>query len=179
MAEHIYIADSFGLSSTITYGDFGSEVTNLRAAANTVTFPTSDLTLVKGESITRAILTADYYMSTGSSSGDEEISVNGSYFNGTHQLDVSEFTEGQNWGVNFYFCLANKALGDNALTVEYSSVTKTVTFYNIVLTITTSLKHVYYYDGTQWVSATIKYYNGSEWVSVNGLKYYDGSSWVE
>ena len=182
MAEYIYTVDKFSLNSTITYGDFGSEVTSLSSGSTNMTFPTSDLVLAEGESITQAILTADYYMSSGSSSGDEVVKVNGLNFDGTCQLDVSEFVEGQNWGVSFYFCLAYKALGDNALTVESLSVTKTMSFNNVKLTIMTNASaktsNVYYYDGTKWLSAIVKYYNGSEWVEVVSPKYYDGTQWL-
>lgn len=184
MAEYVYTVNSFSLTSTITYGDFGSEVTSLSPGSTTMAFATSDLVLAEGESITQAILTAEYYMSSGNSSGDEVIRVNGSNFDGTCQLDLTEFVEGQDWNVDFYFCLAYEALGDNALTVESSSVTKTMSFNNVTLTITTSTSdaaktsNIYYYDGTQWILATAKYYNGSEWVEVANPKYYDGTQWV-
>lgn len=137
MAEYIYTVDDFSLSSTIVYGDFGSEVTKLNGGSTTKVFGTSDIVLAAGEFVKRAILSATFSW-TGSRNYNETIKANGLNFStGTRKLDVSDFVEGTDWTIEFYFCLAYKALGDSALTAESSSVTKSLSFRNVTLTITT------------------------------------------
>ena len=135
MAEYTYPIDSFNMSSTIVYGDFGSEVTALSGANKTLTVKTADLRLNQGEVIEDITLTGEYSLSGGYS---YVVHAGGlPFYDGSVSLDTTSFTEGQDFTVQMYFCLDRVALGDGAQTVESSTVTKTMYFYDMQLTITT------------------------------------------
>jgi len=141
MAEYVYTIDDFSLTSTwkrVT-AQFGS-VTETRgydivSASTTKTFALSGITLGAGENIKRVMLTATLRR-TGTTDYSEHITVNGLGFNiGSKKLDATEFTPGETWNANFYFCASGNT-GSASLNVSYD-YSCTLYFSNVTLTVTT------------------------------------------
>ena len=112
MAEYVYTADNFNLTSTITFGDFGSEVTYLSGASKTIAFGTSRLQLAAGEVIRSVVLTGSFSITGGYS---YTVHANGEgFYNGTLNLDPAAYVAGQDWSVLIYFILDRVAPGDGS-----------------------------------------------------------------
>jgi hypothetical protein len=92
------------------------------------------------------VVTADLSWN-GDRTCNETITINGSnFYSGVHKLHIEDLIIGEDWSAEFCFKLAYNPQIDGASATNELSVTKTVVFENVVLTITTGSDIVF--DGS-------------------------------